>query len=64
MFGMRLNAENCREGSAPEKSGDVITTDSRVMIFVAFMTCHVEGILNVNVHPLPSALFSAKIEPL
>ena len=34
------------------------------MIFVAILSCHVEGILNVNVHPLPSALFSAQIVPL
>jgi hypothetical protein len=61
---MRLNAENCREDSDPEKLGNVMTTDSGVMIFVAFLSCHAEGILNVNVHPLSSALFSAQIVPL
>ena len=34
---MRLNAENCREDSDPEKLGDVMATDSGVMIFVAFI---------------------------
>jgi len=38
---MRLNAENCREDSNPEKLGDVMATDSGVMIFVAFLSCHV-----------------------
>jgi hypothetical protein len=61
---MRLNPENCREDSDPEKLGDFMATDSGVMIFVAFLSCHVEGILNVNVHPLPSGLFSAQIVPL
>jgi hypothetical protein len=61
---MRLNAVNCREDSDPERLGDVLATDSGVMIFVAFLLCHVEGILNVNVHPLLSALFSAQIVPL
>ncbi len=61
---MRLNAENCHEDSDPEKLGDVMATDSGVMIFVEFLSCHVEDILNVNVHPLPSALFSAQIVPL
>jgi hypothetical protein len=61
---MRPNAENCREDSNPEKLGDVMTTDSHDFCGILVVSCHVEGILNVNVHPLPSALFSAQIVPL
>ncbi len=33
---MRLNTQNCREDSDPEKLGDVTATDTGVMIFVAY----------------------------